>query len=108
MAPKGTSDSRRAGKLPVPPNGNDRAASAHDPTRHASTTHYDKGTELFSYADALMSSHSIQESDLASMLTPSKQSGTSVMRADIGAATSSAVDVREAQWRADVNRQAQT
>ena len=32
--------------------------------------------------------------------------GVSVMRADIGAATSTSVDVHEAQWRAGVNRQA--
>ena len=33
--------------------------------------------------------------------------GTSVMRAELDAATSSSVDVQEAQWRAGVNRQAQ-
>ena len=34
-------------------------------------------------------------------------SGTSVVRADLAAATSTAVDVQEAQWRSGVNRQAQ-
>ena len=34
-------------------------------------------------------------------------SGLSVMRHDLDAATSTTVDVHEAQWRAGVNRQAQ-
>lgn len=58
------------------------------------------------YADALMCSHDLTG---ANALLPSKEagnSGTSVMRADLAAATSTSFDVHEAQWRSGANRQA--
>jgi hypothetical protein len=56
---------------------------------------------------SLFATHDFYRVCMAGFPTNIVTAGVSVMRAELDAATSSSVDMQEAQWRAGVNRQAQ-
>ena len=106
MPPQCASQPRRAGKQPAPPNGIEHEEADVSPPSDADRSSHCGGTGPVSPTRSL---GGLQGSPLPTDPTETLhlKHSVSVMRANIGAATSTVVDVNEAQWRAGVNRQAQ-